>query len=328
MTSKIGSGLCGLDNLGNTCYMNSIIQCLCNITLLREHFINKEFISNIHNNRKEIPCEWYKIVNTIWTNEDGYINPNDFHKIIQIQSVKESNGEFVGYRQCDAHEFLNFFLDQLHESLTKEITVNIKGQILNANDKIAFESMKQWKSFYEKKYSIIVKLFGGQYYSNVIKGNNISSNFDPFFTLEIEIPNSENITLYDCLDNFTDKEELDIEDPNNIKTYKKIQFWNLPQYLIICLKRFNKMQKITRHISYPINELDLSKYCEGYFKYNSKYTLSSVCIHSGVLGGGHYFSYCKRGGSWYKFNDRSVDKIDESILVNRNAYCLFYEKIQ
>ena len=138
-----------------------------------------------------------------------------------------------------------------------------------------------------------------KYYSKVIKGNNISSNFDPFLTLEVQIPPGNNLTLYNCLDNFTENEELDDQEKDGVKCYKKIQFWNLPTYLIICLKRFNKRQKITTPIDYPIDELDLSKYCEGYFKYNSKYSLSGVSIHSGVLGGGHYYSYCKRNNDWF-----------------------------
>ena len=80
-------------------------------------------------------------------------------------------------------------------------------------------------------------------------------------------------------------------------------------------------------VSFPVNDLDLQKYCIGYDKDNSKYELYGICNHSGMLTGGHYYAFCKNNDKWYKFNDSDVSEISESQVVTSSAYCLFYRKI-
>ena len=109
---------------------------------------------------------------------------------------------------------------------------------------------------------------------------------------------------------------------------KTIKIWNFPKILIVSFKRFNNNQnKKDNLISFPINNLDLSKYCIGYDKYSSIFELYGICNHEGILNGGHYYAYCKnQNGKWYSYNDNSVREIQESSLITNNAYCLFYRK--
>ena len=106
-------------------------------------------------------------------------------------------------------------------------------------------------------------------------------------------------------------------------------FWKFPNVLIISFKRFNNFGvKINNVIDFPIDSLDLSKYCIGYDKHKSHFNLFGICNHIGSSNGGHYFSYCKNpNGKWYEFNDNNVREIGEDKLVTNNAYCLFYRKI-
>ena len=59
------------------------------------------------------------------------------------------------------------------------------------------------------------------------------------------------------------------------------------------------------------------------------YELQSVCIHSGGLGGGHYFAYCKNhlDNKWREYNDTHVSELQEDDVYNKKPYCLFYKRV-
>jgi ubiquitin C-terminal hydrolase len=110
---------------------------------------------------------------------------------------------------------------------------------------------------------------------------------------------------------------------------KKISFWSFPNILVIDFKRFNsKNQKNQILISFPLDDLDLSKYVIGYKKNSYIYELYGVCNHSGGVQGGHYTACVKNAnGKWYHFNDTSVSEIGIiDSIISPKAYCLFYRK--
>jgi ubiquitin C-terminal hydrolase len=112
--------------------------------------------------------------------------------------------------------------------------------------------------------------------------------------------------------------------------YKKIMFFNLPNILIIDLKRFTNMgRKNQIFVDFPLENLDLSKFIIGYKQYSHIYDLYGICNHFGSALGGHYTSYIKNNndGKWYNFNDTHVTKIDDvNNIKTSNAYCFFYRK--
>ena len=191
----------------------------------------------------------------------------------------------------------------------------------------------------------MIQLFYGQTISRIFVDNEVrSSNYSPicFFTLPIPDPRTINrevsrnnpINLIDCFEEFTRPEHLTEDNKwkddngNAHDAVKKIDVWDFPQILIICLKRFDNFgRKRGDLIDFPIDNLDLTNYCVGYNKFKSHFELTGVCNHSGGAGFGHYYSYCKyKDGNWYEFNDRNVSKRDKSNIVTNAAYCLFYRK--
>jgi ubiquitin C-terminal hydrolase len=99
--------------------------------------------------------------------------------------------------------------------------------------------------------------------------------------------------------------------------------------LTIDFKRFNsRNQKNQILISFPLDDLDLSKYVIGYKKNSYVYELYGVCNHSGGVLGGHYTAYVKNAnGKWYHFNDQLVNEVTNlNELITPKAYCLFYRK--
>ena len=99
--------------------------------------------------------------------------------------------------------------------------------------------------------------------------------------------------------------------------------------MVIDFKRFNqKGVKNQSLITFPLENLNLSKYVIGYKKDSYKYDLYGVANHTGGTMGGHYFAYVKNAnGKWYTFNDTSVSIINHTDnIISPKAYCLFYRK--
>ena len=335
----MSGGLGGLVNLGNTCYMNSAIQCLSHTSQLTDFFLNKEFVNDFKTDSKtsNIAKEWYRLLYGL--HEDNLtVSPKSFY--FNVIRLSHEMGINFGYgQQNDVQEFLVFLIDSLHEALCKEVIITINGNIKNEIDKLAFKAMTNWKDYFKNSYSKIIQLFYGQMITSIIVDETIKSqNYSPicFFTLSIPInlQNGNNINIYDCFDEFTNSELLDgdnkwkDEDGSTFIAKKKIDIWEFPEILIVSFNRFtNNGSKLTNSIDFPIENLDLSKYCIGYSRYKSIFNLYGICNHSGNCNSGHYYAYCKHDNDgWYEFNDSSVSKIDKNNLVTNNAYCLFYKK--
>ena len=329
-------GLSGIVNYGNSCYMNSAVQCLSNVLELTYYFRSKKFVADLKQDSQErnLVVQWFKLLEGLWNN-NCVVSPQSFRREVKLLALRQGIYiNFVGNGQNDVQEFLVFIIDSLHNGLCKKVKMKITGSVENELDKCALEAMKNWKVFFKDNYSFIVDLFYSQISSSIydLDGKHLSTTYQPtcFYTLEIP-DNGKNI--YDCFDNFTAKEKLYgenkwLDEEKNIyrEVYKKINFWKLPKILIIVLKRFNNEgEKKDRLIKFPF-DLDLCKYCVGYKKNTFKYDLKSVANHEGSLNGGHYYSYVQNSNQkWYKYNDTNVSEMSKDEVVSRSAYCLFYE---
>ena len=169
-------------------------------------------------------------------------------------------------QQNDIHEFIIFFIDTIHEEIKRKINITITGKIMNDDDKLAFDSMKQWKKDFENNYSEMVRLFYGQIISVIkVKNKNIRSlNYSPLCVFSIPICDDD-CSLYSCFDLFCKKQDLSGENKwKNDKDNKyydatqHIEIWDFPKILIIHLKRFTNFgQKKYTKVNFPINNLNL-----------------------------------------------------------------------
>ena len=112
-------GLVGLQNLGNTCYMNSALQCLSNYKLLKDFFLTLAFKEEINlenplGTKGLISVRFAELLDNLWNRSQPDFSPWQFKQCIGNLST-----QFYGYAQNDSMEFLTLLLDKLHEDLNR-----------------------------------------------------------------------------------------------------------------------------------------------------------------------------------------------------------------
>ena len=339
-----GHGYTGLANLGNTCFLNSCLQVINHTYELNEIFDNKKYTKYIKKDLLDsvILTEWIELKNLMWSN-NGVVSPNKFVFNVHELAKKKNKEIFTGWAQNDMSEFLLFVIDCMHNSMSRGINMKIVGNIENSTDKMATECYGMLKTIYQKEYSEIMNLYYAIYVSIIASNDGkIIHTVKPesFFILDLPIPDISGKAepdIYDCFNEFTNREFLEGENAwFNDKTGKKediqkyFTFWNFPKILVITFKRFSPCGKHKKqnNISFPLENLDLSKYVSGYNPNQYVYDLFGVCNHVGNVFGGHYTAFVLNSKKeWIHFNDTNVEIIrsPESIITPM-AYCLFYRK--
>ncbi|OHS96129.1 hypothetical protein TRFO_37711 [Tritrichomonas foetus] len=180
-------GLCGLQNIGNTCYFNSILQCLVHAKQLTNFLIDsKDLYINIDNKAGTsgfLIREYIHLLNDLYTANSCVIAPRQLKNILG-----QFAPQFRGFAQQDAHEFLTIFLDLLNEdlNLTKESQTFVAPEGNGSNDfQIAKETLERLKN---KSYSPIMDKFMTLIKSTIICPN-CSSKFITFsHNLSLSVP--------------------------------------------------------------------------------------------------------------------------------------------
>lgn len=337
-------GYVGLCNLGNTCFLNASVQIL-NHTYELVEFIQTDKIRQI-SSTKNIPDTtimntWSELSTMMWGCEEEpcAISPKKF--VYEVHQVARIKGRelFTGWGQNDMTEFLLFIVECIHNSICRSIDVVIRGNPSHKKDESAIKCYDMLKTVYSKEYSEVMELFYGIYMSEISstdKLNIYSSKPEHFFMLDIPIPFISKVELSDCFDMFVASEPMYGDNAwFNEKTGKKenvqknITFWSFPKILVIVLKRFSPDGTMKRNtmVHFPLDNLDLRKYVNGYSPEQYVYQLYGVCNHVGNVMGGHYTAFVRnRENRWLHYNDDSVREINEEDVVSPKAYCLFYRR--
>lgn len=324
MTSNKPTPIFGIRNMGNTCYVNSVMHCLRYNKELEHYLLSIKFRKDLKGKLTLIESFSNIIDKTKGVTSKIVIRPDSF-----IQKFDKNFSE-VALNPQDAHEAIIFLLDRFHSAISKKVKIKkISGISENSSD--------NWKKFYEKDFSEIIRIFFGQFEINIScdKCKILSSpSYEPFNNLQVELTNN----LVKSLDIALSEEEVEkrcehCSTDENVEMTKKFSISMFPSHLIVQVKRFNyidgRLSKKNGRMEVP-DLIDLSKYYSYKDRYGM-YKLYAGIIHLGSLMFGHYISYCKSETDdfWVKYDDDVTTNVNKNELENmkRNSYMLFYKKL-
>lgn len=317
-------GLTGLRNLGNTCYMNAVIQCLCSVAPLVEYFLSGKYTASLDKENGEIATAFAYLMNDMWLGDFDCVSPEVFRLVIG-----ERYPTFIKKTQQDAQEFLIYVLNELHEALKKASKRRSQGTSSAAWDFRPCVS----------ETSIITRLFEGHLSYDImcLECQTTTYKTEVFTVLSLPIPYETECSLEECLECFFQQDMLTWNNQINCSfcgtkqdAAVKASIAKAPKMVIFHLKRFDCQgsykKKLKTDIYYPLNNLDLSHYIYPLFRKNPKYNLFAVVNHFGDLDGGHYTAFCKHTVTqkWYNFDDSQITELPESLVQTSAAYLLFY----
>ncbi|KAJ8107671.1 hypothetical protein OPT61_g8706 [Boeremia exigua] len=226
-------GQTGLTNLGNTCYMNSALQCLRSVEELSLYFLSNQWEKEVNKvnpigHKGQIASVYANLVNSIYSvNGPSSISPKHFK-----QTLGREEKTFSGYGQQDSQEFLSWLIDALHEDLNRIIS---KPYIENPDsDDNTFrdpEAMKQLGEIHRKNHrarndSVSMDLFNGFYKNTMVcpECDKVSITFDAYSQLTLQLPIEQSWThtiTYVPLYGKIQQLDVDIDKNATIKTLKE-----------------------------------------------------------------------------------------------------------
>ncbi|KAI0342806.1 cysteine proteinase [Trametopsis cervina] len=330
----------GLLNLGQTCFLNAILQSFLANPLLRNYFLSDKHNHKTCKNKDCTCCEMDKLFSEVYSGTSAPFGPASFLTTTWRASSASSSSasELSGYAQQDAHEFFIAALNQIHATA--------KG------------------STKASCICIVHTTFDGSLHSEVRceRCGNANGTSDPMLDVSLEIEGKGasaggEETLLGCLRRYTQPEKLGANDYTCVKcgktshASKRLSIHRLPPVLSFQFKRFehptsdkSSARKIERRVRFPA-ELNMAEFTTLAQKSQPEgknpsqfsvpgpssvyeYDLFAVVCHEGSIDNGHYTCFTRHQDEWYRYDD---DKVTHSTLgaclaSQSQAYMCFYVK--
>ncbi|XP_077022253.1 ubiquitin carboxyl-terminal hydrolase 36 isoform X2 [Tamandua tetradactyla] len=301
----------GLHNLGNTCFLNSTIQCLTYTPPLANYLLSKEHARHCHHGGFCMLCVMQTHIIQAFANSGNAIKPISF-----IRDLKKIARHFRFGNQEDAHEFLRYTIDAMQKAC------------LSGCAKLDRQTQAT---------TLVHQIFGGYLRSRVKCSvcKSVSDTYDPYLDIALEIRQAANIVR--ALEIFVKPDVLSGENAymcakckKKVPASKRFTIHRTSNILTLSLKRFANFSggKITKDVGYP-EFLNIRPYMSQSSGEAVMYGLYAVLVHSGYsCHAGHYYCYVKASnGQWYQMNDSLVHCSNVKVVLNQQAYLLFYLRI-
>uniref|UniRef100_I3JCU4 Ubiquitin carboxyl-terminal hydrolase n=1 Tax=Oreochromis niloticus TaxID=8128 RepID=I3JCU4_ORENI len=294
----------GLHNLGNTCFLNSTVQCLTYTPPLANYLLSKEHSRVCHQSGFCMICVMQNHIIQAFANTGNAIKPVSF-----IRDLKKIARHFRFGSQEDAHEFLRYTIDAMQKAC------------LNGYPKLDRQTQAT---------TLVHQIFGGYLRSRVKCSicKSVSDTYDPYLDIAVEIRQAANIVR--ALELFVKPDVLSGENAymcakckKKVPATKRFTVHRTSNVLTLSLKRFANFSggKITKDVGYP-EFLNIRPYMSQSSGDPVMYGLYAVLVHSGYsCHAGHYYCYVKASnGQWYQMNDSMVHSSNIKVVLNQQAY--------
>lgn len=312
---------CGLQNCGNSCYANAVLQCLAFTPPLTAYFLQGLHSRSCDKKRWCFACELEKLIFKA-KERSSPVSPIDI-----LSHVQRIGSNLAKGREEDAHEFLRCAVDSMQSICLKEAGVSPSNT-------------KGGKPSPFEETNLIGLTFGGYIRSKIrcMRCRGKSQQDERIMDLGVEI-DGDIETLEEALTQFTSTEYLDGENKyqcGRCKSYerakKKLIVVEAPNILSITLKRYRsgKFGKLNKFIRFP-EILNFAPYMgEDSSDPSPVYRLYGVVVHLDSMNStfsGHYMCYIRNAQRrWFAVDDSSVQPVDQDRVLGRGAYMLFYSR--
>ena len=310
----------GLDNYGNTCYINSVIQMFYHCTALRRRLAEIYEVTKKNDKNVTVLHRLVSLFNTMSAqkvDKAARLGPNDF-----VRFVKKENILFDNREQQDAHEFLLFVLNTIQDDEKKLFNID------------------------EQEMGPIQRIFQGEvaYSTFCLDCETQSGSRQTFLDLSIEV--EQNHSLNNCMSRFwatslftSDNKVMCSACCAMVCARRCVGLGKAPsKTLIVQLKRFKYSEegrnKLFGHVALP-SEIGLQTSKQKTIPFN----LKGFVVHQGSsMNAGHYYGVFRQGKQWRKYDDEAVSVLtDQQVLnywgersnddrVTATAYILLYER--
>jgi ubiquitin C-terminal hydrolase len=336
------AGLQGLENLGSTCAINSLIQLICRTPHLRNAILDshiegeslaselREILDMMHNKQHSISPK--KFVNHLYRHFDGIFEQGEQIDIGELwmflcdKIATELGTEVEHSDDATSDEIANIDIIDNHQMAANQGLHRLCKHSMNRfnNNKIS-----KWQ---EMSQGIMLHIL------TCNNCNNIIYNFEPFISIPVDIPSDSGIfSIAAMLRNYLKSQtcsgdwKCDKCKVPDASYTKLIKLWKMPPVLIFIVKRFaNIHMKNTQPIS--INKTISVKRGSIIADIDEEYIYNCTALgyHFGSLFGGHYCALCKNeGGVYLLYDDLNInivneDQIKKAFEESRDAYMVVY----
>jgi ubiquitin C-terminal hydrolase len=316
-----------LMNLGNTCYANSVMQCMYACKKIRTFFLEH---THTHTGVVGAVCELFHAMGNKATNDA--LAPRDFLRACQSSFKKAMHI----YEQNDAQEFYVMLLDSVTKGMQPcpqpPLNMHMTDRGKNSSAPSLVRRLDEaWIKCHKDQDMLLASYVDGQsiHQMKCTACQYICHNYECFNTLSLDVCGKRG-EMPDLLRHTMEPELLEDwkcdECGNRALNRKSQKFWRLPEMLVMCLKKYdNTMRKHhTDGLTSLQDTLDMSAW--SLYDQSSIYTLRACVCHSGSSQYGHYYALTKTKSQWLLYNDHMscpVNNVQDHI---HDVYILFYEK--
>lgn len=279
----------GFGNLGNTCYLNSLMAVLIYSNEFRDYFLgNKHCIASCWVENCML-CGFKEIYTDLYSKLPGITFHNFIYRLIKKDPY------FIGSKQHDVHELFIHLADLIHkEGTSDKCNCLMHGTFFGINS-ITFICQSCNYTFHREE----------EYFDLSLQINvNVSSSVKKFFDGEIV----GDIKCEQC--------------GTNSSFERKYEIKRLPKLLCLHIKRFEfKNNRITKIMDLIENDSTILLGDKHFYLYG-------FIVHEGDINNGHYKSYIRIKNKFRCFDDENIKKATSKDIQKNASYLMFYRQMQ
>lgn len=340
----------GLNNAGNTCFLNSVLQALLRCPPLTDYFLRdttRSPATRAGTKRGPLVAAFQGFLMDVQKATAPYTPQGLLSTLATTVRTTDADWWFPG-QQADAAECIQYLLDSLHDAIYRQVRITIHGatEATTAEQRSQVRALESWSQFFAKEYSPIVEHFYGQYQIQIRCGTcgSVSERYEPWLMLKVPIPGGDKVggsvpTFAECLAAAFEPETIEgyacdtcqSRQPATMTT----RISKIPNILLLTFKRFtNTGAKIRGLIEWDLEAQSLRPWMA--FRrcpFQDQTTVGTfrtfaVLEHRGTSRGGHYRMFARaasatESNTWLECDDESVRETSVGNVISPDSYVIF-----